>query len=204
MLPGFVTEPVAEPVTSEPVIDNATEKPVEKFQVGFYLDENGKVDWERMRGKTKEQLREIFEGADLSPILGTQSNVIATTNAPAEIDKDVAKLIIEAESFVAGVVVSQIYKIPTPITSHAFKYTDAQKELLADPLGRIVAKYCTKYKIDFLKEYRDEIMVCGILTVITRQKIAYAQEMQKAAMRPKVVTQPVQEKETEPQPEQVQ
>ena len=129
---------------------------------------DGKIFWEGIRATRRDELRSMLmrSGIDARPAPSAVTLPPATVAAIAGSLYDV---LAQVESLVAvrvfGCTVDQAFA--------ALAFTDAEKAALADPTGRVLAKYLPASLLD---RYADECMLLLLLITMTRGKVATLQD----------------------------
>lgn len=133
-------------------------------RMSFPLDSNGKPDWDKMHGKTKEKLKALLGDSSANSTSGVPQPVIEVFDASwtGAIFDTIGKL----ESFAAA----KIYGFPPDIADKAFTYTAAEKEKLAVPTAKVINKYAPLW----LEQYKDEIALAMLFVTITAMKFQMA------------------------------
>lgn len=157
------------------------EKDGTRVTIGYIVDASGKIQLDRMRGKTKEQLKELLENSDLQRELGISGSVRSSESAfnvgfCSQL-YDGLGMIMSALGGKMGI---------DEESAELLKYNDTEKEMLAEPTAKILAKHSPEW----INKVQDEIALCFLLSTITYSKFEKAKELA-AFKRAKNVTQPV-------------
>jgi hypothetical protein len=187
-LPGFRDQP-EEPTRTEtaPAVEESNgNKPKERFQLSFDLNEDGTPDFSAMRGKTKEKVRQFFSDPRIAAEFGASPAPTAEVQIfhPAMIS-GMYDMLGTLESLAA----QRWGKIPEPVARQVFKYTDAEKNALSGPTLRVMNKYAA----DWMIKYQDEIALATLLVSVTVAKVNAAIMLSKM----QTVSQPKSEEATE-------
>lgn len=187
------------PKTSEAEIlpnpaPGAPSEPVDDIsRLAIAVDANGNVQWDRMREKTKDQLKTILQNPDTKKALGldTVSKVEPVEVFDPEWTGSLYDAIGKLESFGA----QKLYHIPPDIAEQAFTYTEKEKE----KLGPLTAKVINKYASVWMVQFKDEIGLAFLFVTMTAVKLQMATMLSKmrgavdnapAPSRPAVVPTP--------------
>jgi hypothetical protein len=171
--------PEAQPEIQSAPIDAAVssaDETGERISVAIYLDKStGKVQWDRMQKKTKEQLKEILTNPEISKLLGSP--------LPKEVhnifDPSWSGGVLDALALIERVIAQKFFKISSEAAGKAFKFTESDKATVSPFLANVINKYAEKYELNFLRDFKDEIGLVVILSAMTQAKISYAKEIDK-------------------------
>lgn len=170
-----VSQSEAEPIEAPaPVSASATDESGERISVAIYLDKTtGKVQWDRMQKKTKDQLKEILSNPEISKLLGSP--------LPKEVqqifDPSWAGGVLDALALIERLIAQKFFKISSEAAGKAFKFTEAEKATVSPFLANVINKYAEKYELNFLRDFKDEIGLVVILSAMTQAKISYAKKI---------------------------
>jgi len=161
-------------------------------RLSFAVDAGGNVMWDRMRGKTKEELKRIISSPETAKALGLDTPAAQ----PVEVfDPAWTGSLYDAIGKLEAWGASKLYKIPADIADQAFTYSEAEKAKLAGPTAKVINKYAAVWMVQF----KDEIALAFLIVTITAVKLQMAsaltqmrgaQERVSAPPRPIVVPTP--------------
>jgi hypothetical protein len=146
----------------------------ERISVAIYLDKaTGKVQWDRMQKKTKEQLKDILSNPEISKLLGSPF--------PKEVqsifDPSWSGGVLDALALIERIIAQKFFKVSAEAAGKAFKFSDTEKATVSPFLSNVINKYAVKYELNFLRDFKDEIGLVVILSAMTQAKIAYASKL---------------------------
>lgn len=180
-LPVDTPEKLPEVVT-ESDTPTADEK---KLLLAFYFDENGKVDFDRMHGRKLEQLKEVLALPEISALIGKPQTVPEISRM---FEPEWAGTFLDGIFIVSGVIAKKFSGISSEACSKAFKLTPTEKEMASPIFAKIIDKYVDRYKIDFVKEFKEEIVLVIMVSAMMKTKFSYARELDAMAKkRPSVM-----------------
>lgn len=143
----------------------------ERVVVSWFVDDKGAIQWDRMRPKMKDAIRDFVTNAEVQRQFG------ASGEAPASVEMFDPKwtgtlydVIGKVESFFAA----KMYKISPEICEQAFTYTPAEKDKLAEPTAKVINKYAPIWLVQF----KDEIALAFLFVTITAVKLQMAVALQ--------------------------
>lgn len=157
-------EPKPEVLRDEPRTDApAGEGEFERKSFAFYVDKKGEIAWDKMREKTKGELREFLKRPDVGKALQIEppKEVVEVMSVEwcASLYDGVGKI--------EAALASKWKGIPKEIAEQAFAYSEFEKSQLGPPTARVINKYAT----DWMVKFKDEISLAFLLTTITLAKI---------------------------------
>jgi hypothetical protein len=149
------------PIPANPSAPEVEEK---VNRISFPLDANGKPDWDKMHGKTREKVKSLLGDSSVSKTSGVSQPTIEVFD-PAwtgTLFDTIGKI----EAFAA----QKLYKFPPEIADRAFTYSEMEKAKLAGPTAKVINKYAPLW----LEQYKDEIALAGLFVTITAMKFQMA------------------------------
>src|SRR6267142_2790077 len=161
--PETETKPV-EKLREEPrEIPSESEDGLERKSFAFFVDSKNNVQWDRMREKTKEELRAFLKRPDIAKALGVE--------APAEMIElmsvEWCANLYDTIGTIEAAMASKWKGVPKEIAEQAFAYSAFEKSQLGPPTARVINKYATDWKVRF----KDEMALAFLLITITMAKI---------------------------------
>jgi rRNA processing protein Gar1 len=143
-----------------------------RVALAYYVDDKGAIQWERMRPKMKDAIREFVNNPEVKKQFGSVTEI---SSAQVEVFDPkwcgtIYDVIGKVESFFAG----KMYKISPEICEQAFTYTPAEKEKLAEPTAKVINKYAPIWLVQF----KDEIALAFLFVTITAVKLQLAVSLQ--------------------------
>ncbi len=140
-----------------------SEDGLERKSFAFFVDKNNNVQWDRMREKTKEELRAFLKRPDISKALGVE--------VPAEVIElmsvEWCANLYDTIGTIEATMASKWKGVPKEIAEQAFAYSEFEKSQLGPPTARVINKYAT----DWMVRFKDEIALAFLLITITMAKI---------------------------------
>lgn len=106
-------------------------------RVSFALTESGEIDAERMRGKTRDELRAILGNPKNLEILGISGQGDPGGNLQSSGASGLLDLFGVGEAWL----ISKIYKVPYSLAAPYFLFDEEEKKALADPMAQVVHKH---------------------------------------------------------------
>lgn len=149
-----------------PVLVNPSAPEVEEKvnRISFPLDKDGKPDWDKMHGKTREKVKSL---------LG-DSSAVKTSGVPQPVvevfDPAWTGTLYDVIGKITSFASVKIYGLSPEIAEQAFSYSVAEKDKLAGPTARVINKYAPVW----LEQYKDEIALAGLFVTITAIKFQMA------------------------------
>jgi hypothetical protein len=135
----------------------------ERKSFAFYTDAKGNVQWDKMREKTKAELRDFLKRPDIGRALGVE--------APAEVVElmsvEWCANLYDAVGKIEAALATKWKGVPKEIADVAFTYSKLEKEHLGPPTARVINKYATAWMVKF----KDEIALAFLLVTITMAKV---------------------------------
>jgi hypothetical protein len=123
--------------------------------IAYFVNDNGEIAWDRMRGATKDELREFVKRPDTRKNLGIEAESDSLGRKPGEPEfaEDEANALFDLLQSIERIAASRFYKVPVEITSQAFTFTaDHRKKL-----GPVYIRLMNKWGPLALKKWKDEI-----------------------------------------------
>ena len=156
--PKVTPIPPANPSAPEPVSEEKVNR------ISFPLDKDGKPDWDKMHGKTREKVKSLLGDSSAAKASGVPQPTIEVFDPQwtGTLFDTIGKL----EAFAA----QKIYGFPAEIADKAFTYSEMEKAKLAGPTARVINKYAPVW----LEQYKDEIALAGLFVTITAVKFQMA------------------------------
>lgn len=140
-----------------------SEEGLERKSFAFFVDAKNNVQWDRMREKTKEELRAFLKRPDIAKALGVE--------APAEVIElmsvEWCASLYDTIGTIEAAMASKWKGVPKEIAEQAFAYNAFEKAQLGPPTARVINKYAT----DWMVRFKDEIALAFLLITITMAKI---------------------------------
>lgn len=156
------TPPREEP-REERAAGSESEEGLERKSFAFFVDAKNNVQWDRMREKTKTELKEFLKRPDVIKALGVE--------APGEVIElmsvEWCAGLYDAIGKIEATMASKWKGVPKEIAEQAFAYSEFEKAQLGPPTARVINKYAT----DWMVRFKDEIALAFLLITITMAKI---------------------------------
>jgi hypothetical protein len=140
-------------------------------RVSFPMDAQGNILWDRMREKTKDQLKSILGNPDTAKVLGVESPAPPSVEV---FDPAWTGTVLEALGKMEAFAASKMYKIDSDISEKVFTYSEREKEKIAPPLAKVINKYASTWMVQF----KDEIALAFLFATITAVKLQMATALQ--------------------------
>lgn len=156
------------------------DKSGKRIGLAVYLDDAGKVDFSRMHKKSREQLIEVLSLPEISSLIGGPEQVKEVSKT---FDPKWAGSFLNGLMMIAGMISQKFAGLSSDSCSRAFKLTDNEQQMMSPVFAEIIDKYMDKYKIDFVKEFKQEIVLFIMLTATIRTKFVFAKELDEKRMR---------------------
>lgn len=169
-----------------------SENGLERKSFAFYTNAKGDVQWDKMREKTKAELREFLKRPDIGKALGVETPPeIATVEIMSvEWCGNLYDVIGRIESALA----IKWKGIPKEIAEQVFSYGPQEKALLGPPTARVINKYAT----DWMARYKDEIALGLLLVSVTLAKVQLCNAAMISANGPQAVPEKESARESDP------
>ena len=192
LTPDLAPETPPEMATSPPADEDA-----KTSRFSFAITEDGKIDFNGMRNKTKEQLGEMLR----DPTAQRELKFTPEQSATLEdvFGEDEANAVLDLFGTINSFAACRIYDVPLEITTQAFTFTPEHRRKLTPVYARLL----NKWGPSFLKQYKDEIgaavLTASVLNVQV-QKMRVLNTTRLHNQRPTVVVRPQPEPRTQPEP----
>lgn len=131
--------------------------------ISIPLKEDGSIDLERMRDKTKGKLKAALQS---TPGLN-ESAPTATVEQVYIFPPQAIHAMYAATGMLEAVLAVRFFKVPEPLAKATFAYTAQELAVLTPPTERVLTKYASEWML----KYKDEIALATLLTSITISKI---------------------------------
>lgn len=140
-------------------------------RLSFAVDSQGNVLWDRMRGKTKEQLKDILTKPETAKALGiTQEQA---SQAVEVFDPAWTGSLYDSLGKIEAMVAGGMLKLSPEVTERVFTYSTMEKEKLAGPTAKVINKYAAVWMVQF----KDEIALAFLLVTMTLMKVQIAKTL---------------------------
>jgi hypothetical protein len=133
--------------------------------IGWSLTPEGRIDFDRMREKTKQELRDLIDDPEVRKAVGAKnSEGNQQTAQPVEFfDPAWCKPLFDTFAQVETMVIAPRLKLPADIV---FKQLRFNKEEL-DALTPVTCRVINKYAMEWMIRFKDEIGLAMLLTTIS-------------------------------------
>lgn len=156
------------PASATPPASNENEGRASRVAVSWYVNDKGVIEFDRMRPKMKEALKNLITDPEVIKNLG--------------ISQQQAKDAVEVVDFITPEACGFIYDtlakvekwiavkkgVSPEIAATIFSYTKDDKEKLCPLTARVLNKYATEW----MRKYREEIQLAFMFLTITAVKVA--------------------------------
>ena len=155
--------------------DNGTDN---RVAISWYTKPDGKIDFSRMREKTKEQLKALVSDPSVLKAIG-----VTPEHSPEQvkvISDDFCRNLYDLIEKVQCAIISAKTKIPIEIVRKHLAFTDAE----LDQLAPATAKVLNKYAFDWLIRFQEEIALGILLISIMSSKLASIKDLKRESLSP--------------------
>jgi hypothetical protein len=153
---------VSERTVSRGRADTSDDAPAAGGRLSFQLDENGQIAWDRLRDKTKSQLKQVLTDPRISSELGAE---VPLSPQGAPVDAATIGMLYGAiGALMVGVAKSAGYPQDE---AASLLFTPDEKAMLLEPTSRVLVKYTPA-----LGRWEDEIMLSFTLGSIVLAKVS--------------------------------
>lgn len=141
---------------------------------------DGKIDWEKVRGSRREELRAMLTRSGIEAAPGA-----AREAAPPVLNAAIVGSLYDVLAQLESLVAVRMFGCTMDQAITAFTFSDAEKTALADPTARVLNKYLPASLLD---KYADECMLLLLLGTMTRAKVSTLREVQASTLKPAPVS----------------
>jgi hypothetical protein len=168
-------EPLLGDLEAKNASNMPSEPPRERDSLAWNVTSEGKIDFSSMREKTKAKLRDIISDPEVARAVGANAaNAGLTDSAHVDVfDPQWCGSIYDMISRLESWIVSSKFKLPYNLVSEALTYTPEEKALLVPPTAKVINKYAARWMVQF----KDEIALIGLFSMITIGKIKALKEI---------------------------
>lgn len=132
-----------------------------------------------MRGKTKDQLRELLSDPETAKALGISKGPDAGPHVDV-FDPEWCGKIYDGIARIEILIAEAKTKLPHDLVVEALSYTKEEKEALAEPTAKVINKYAFEWMIRF----KEEIALAFLFSTITATKISALKHLQAQNIAP--------------------
>lgn len=180
------TKPKAQPEEQEPEASKVS--PSERISITFFTDENGKIDFSRMRESMKERIKETLPELNQQFAVGSPTAQTGISVIPPEW----IGTLFDGIGRLEAMIFTKTMELDPEIAQTVFVFNEAEKAQLVPPASAVLNKRAPEWML----KYKDEFGLLMLITMMTISKIQIAKamnEMQKTVpARPSVVPTPIQ------------
>ncbi len=144
------------------------EKDGTRVTIGYIVDASGKIQFDRMRGKTKEQLKELLENPEVQKALGVSGS---QRGGESSFNTGFCVQLYDGLGMIMCALGSKMGIDEE--SAELLKYDASEKEMLAEPTAKILAKHSPEW----LNRIQDEVALLFLLSTITYGKFEKAKEL---------------------------
>lgn len=157
---------------------------------------DGKVDWSRVRGKKKDEIRKTIAALrrdttrERTAAAAADDDEPAAAPPPGAVDlfsKQLPAMLLDVVGQLETLLAQRLYGL-TADQARTFLYSESEKLMLADPMARILAKYGGAW----LTLYADEMALASLLLMIHATKVQQLTVAIAATARPRDQATPLQ------------
>jgi hypothetical protein len=162
-----------------PIPENPSAPSVESEKVNrisFPLDADGKPDWDKMHGKTREKVKSLLGDSSAANASGVPQPTIEV------FDPAWTGALFDTLGKIEAFAATKIYNFSSEVADKAFTYSQAEKDKLAGPTAKVINKYAPVW----LEQFKDEIALAMLFVTITAVKFQMASML---AAQQKAITQ---------------
>lgn len=168
--PKVGDSPKPEALFSAPA--NSSVVPDEKVnRISIPLTKDGQIEWDSMRGTTREKLKGIIASPETAKVIGSAAPVAAAIEV---FDPMWCGSIFDAVGKIEVFTAVKLYKFSPEVAEAAFTYTQLEKEKLAGPTAKVINKYAPIW----MEQFKDEIALAMLFVTITAMKFQMASMLQ--------------------------
>ena len=135
--------------------------------IAFFFDANGKIQWDRMRESTREELRSYISSAEAKKYLGFETPDSVKTAEEVGFGDDEANALLDLLGPVDAVAASKIYGVPMEVTSVAFNFTPDHRKKINPRLTRLL----NKWGPSLIKTWKDEIGCAIVVFAVVNSQV---------------------------------
>jgi hypothetical protein len=155
------------PIPVAPQLQSEEKASADRVAIAWYVGEDGKIQWDRMRESTREQMKALLANKEVLEQLGiSKAEVIAP--GIEVFDPSWCGALYDGLGTVEQIIATRFFKASPKVAAEVFTYSKVEKDKLAEPTAKVINKYAPEWLIRF----KDEIALAGLLVSMTMAKIA--------------------------------